>query len=178
MKLCKHCTPRRLSKKTKENGYYVHSLPCDYCDGFGKALTGKAAIIASLDSFTRHYIIAGLWSCPLSYDGDDRSIDTRYGIEDVTVTALLRCISDCKRFQEENARALSLANYREGYYSDGERYKKAELAGHDFWLTRNRHGAGFWDRGLRLCLGRILTNAAQAFGEVSFYAQGGKVGLE
>jgi hypothetical protein len=19
--------------------------------------------------------------------------------------------------------------------------------GHDFWLTRNRHGAGFWDRG-------------------------------
>ena len=21
-------------------------------------------------------------------------------------------------------------------------------AGHDLWLTRNRHGAGFWDRGL------------------------------
>lgn len=22
----------------------------------------------------------------------------------------------------------------------------AEQVGHDFWLTRNRHGAGFWDR--------------------------------
>jgi hypothetical protein len=22
-------------------------------------------------------------------------------------------------------------------------------AGRDFWLTRNRHGAGYWDRGLR-----------------------------
>lgn len=40
-----------------------------------------------------------------------------------------------------------------------------DYLGHDFWLTRNRHGAGYWDRGLG-DLGDRLTEAAMAFGEV------------
>ena len=40
---------------------------------------------------------------------------------------------------------------------------------HDFVLTRNRHGAGFWDRGLLNGLGDKLTQAAQAFGEMHIY---------
>ena len=136
----------------------------------------KSDIIASLDDFTRHYIIAGLWSCPIS-ETDDSGIDSEYGIEDLTVTALLRCIKDCKRFQEENKRALSLAEYPRKNFSDGE-YNDSELAGHDFWLTRNHYGVGFWDRDLRLCLGQILTKAAQSFGGVRFYVQNGKVGIE
>jgi hypothetical protein len=40
-----------------------------------------------------------------------------------------------------------------------------EQAGHDFWLTRNRHGSGFWDRGLQY--GDILTNIAHGFGELN-----------
>ena len=35
--------------------------------------------------------------------------------------------------------------------------------GHDFWLTRNHHGAGFWDRGLGE-LGDTLTEMAHAYG--------------
>lgn len=35
---------------------------------------------------------------------------------------------------------------------------------HDYWLTRNHHGAGFWDRGLG-GLGDRLTKAAQLDGE-------------
>lgn len=35
--------------------------------------------------------------------------------------------------------------------------------GHDFWLTRNRHGAGFWDRGKPE--GDRLTELANAYGE-------------
>lgn len=35
---------------------------------------------------------------------------------------------------------------------------------HDFWLTRNGHGAGFWDRGLG-DLGDKLTKLAETFGE-------------
>lgn len=38
--------------------------------------------------------------------------------------------------------------------------------GHDFALTRNHHGAGFWDRGYPQELGERLTQAAQAYGEV------------
>ena len=42
-----------------------------------------------------------------------------------------------------------------------------EQAGHDFWLTRNGHGAGFWDR--PELYGnpetRALTAAAEEYGE-------------
>ena len=40
--------------------------------------------------------------------------------------------------------------------------------GHDFWLTRNGHGAGFWDRGLGE-LGRKLSDAAKTFGSCGLY---------
>jgi hypothetical protein len=43
-----------------------------------------------------------------------------------------------------------------------------EQAGHDFWLTRNRHGAGFWDRGHGLA-GERLTAAAHLYGECELY---------
>ncbi len=37
--------------------------------------------------------------------------------------------------------------------------------GHDLWLTRNRHGAGFWDGDYPDDLGQALTDAAHAMGE-------------
>lgn len=37
--------------------------------------------------------------------------------------------------------------------------------GHDFALTRNHHGAGFWDRGYDHELGARLTSASHAYGE-------------
>ncbi len=40
--------------------------------------------------------------------------------------------------------------------------------GHDFWLTRNGHGAGFWDRGLGE-RGARLTAACKPYGEVNLY---------
>jgi hypothetical protein len=40
--------------------------------------------------------------------------------------------------------------------------------GHDFWLTRNWHGAGFWDRNLDE-LGEQLTHLAQAQGMCDAY---------
>lgn len=49
--------------------------------------------------------------------------------------------------------------------------------GHDFWLTRNRHGAGFWDRGLGT-LGKKLTEWAHTFGSSDVYlGDDGKVYL-
>lgn len=40
--------------------------------------------------------------------------------------------------------------------------------GHDFWLTRNGHGAGFWDRGLG-DVGDQLSEAARAHGAMDAY---------
>lgn len=44
-----------------------------------------------------------------------------------------------------------------------------EQIGHDFWLTRNGHGSGFWDRGFA---GETIDNlvvSSKAFGESSIY---------
>lgn len=43
-----------------------------------------------------------------------------------------------------------------------------EAIGHNFWLTRNGHGAGFWDMGLGE-RGDWLTKQANPYGETSFY---------
>ena len=49
--------------------------------------------------------------------------------------------------------------------------------GHDLWLTRNRHGAGFWDRGLGE-LGDQLTATAHQMGEQALYVVDGQLGIE
>ena len=41
-------------------------------------------------------------------------------------------------------------------------------AGHDFWLTRNGHGAGFWDGDWTLH-GDALTTASEAAGSLGVY---------
>lgn len=42
-----------------------------------------------------------------------------------------------------------------------------DQAGHDYWLTRNGHGAGFWDRGCQA--GDQLTKIAHGFGAIDLY---------
>ena len=44
-----------------------------------------------------------------------------------------------------------------------------EQVAHDFWLTRNRHGAGFWDGDYEEEAGKKLTEIAHSFGEVHPY---------
>ena len=43
----------------------------------------------------------------------------------------------------------------------------ADYIGHDLWLTRNHHGAGFWDRGYPKDLADRLTELSQSLGERS-----------
>jgi hypothetical protein len=42
-------------------------------------------------------------------------------------------------------------------------------AGHDFWLTRQGHGAGFWDGDWPQADGARLTDLAHAFGPFELY---------
>lgn len=57
--------------------------------------------------------------------------------EDIAADTLALIIADCAEFQTVNAALLAQAYARD--YS-------AARAGHDFWLTRNHRGAGYWDR--------------------------------
>ncbi len=86
-----------------------------------------------IDKFTRAYIEAALWS---STDDDGDPLDASFSIDDIHPATLNRMIEDCLAFQETEEAALRPLG-------------SVEQNGHDFWLTRNRHGAGFWDRGYK-----------------------------
>lgn len=117
---------------------------------------------SKLDVFTAAYVAAALWS---STDESDECggepMDSNYGVEDIAPQTLDEMREDCAAFQRDNAAELErAARVKPGY--------DLSQAGHDFWLTRNRHGAGFWDRGIGSA-GEILTKAAHAWGSVDLY---------
>lgn len=133
-------------------------------DHQGTYVDESAALIASADAFTRQYIGTALWTgVELPYGDDRGDSDKAYDEEeDSIIPATLReMIEDCATFQRDNADALAQA-YQSDVFIQGERYD-ASNAGHDFWLTRNGHGTGFWDRDLG-AVGEALTTACKAFG--------------
>lgn len=86
--------------------------------------------------------------------GDGEPFDDHFYAEDLSEEALSELRSDVEGF-------LSLAEVRE--VLDRLTDLSDEQIGHDFILTRNRHGAGFWDRGLGAD-GETLTKWAHTFG--------------
>lgn len=108
-----------------------------------------------MDAFTNAYIETALWS---SMDESDEQggepLDANYGIDDIAPETLARTIADCEAFQLAHADAIS---------------DELELAGHDFWLTRNGHGAGFWDGDWEDEIGKRLTEASDVYGSVDLY---------
>lgn len=137
----------------------------------------SAAILAAADGFARQYVGTALWTGIEYPYGDARAdSDNLYDADSewVTPDTLRAMIADCEAFQRDNAAALEEA-YSSDVYIQGERYNETN-AGHDFWLTRNGHGAGFWDRGLPDD-GKALTAAAKKFGEYNLcMGDNGEVG--
>ncbi len=113
----------------------------------------KKNLINSMDKFTRAYIEAALWATT----GDDgEPLDANYDVNDFSIDALKQIIEDCKFFQEAEHFMLVEAG-------------NPEQNGHDFFLTRNRHGAGFWDRGYEQVVSGQLTKASNVMGESEPY---------
>lgn len=112
-----------------------------------------------LDSFTEAFLRAAEWLLP-DHDEEPRAEDA----QGFAPSAVKWAQADCAKFQRENAEALALA-----YEHGGERGEYDESsAGHDFFLTREGHGAGFWDRGLGE-IGETLSEAARRYGEADAY---------
>jgi hypothetical protein len=72
------------------------------------------------------------------------------------------------KFCIDNAKTLADA-IETGEVSCGPDFDEMGRAGHDFWLTRCGHGAGFWDGDWPEPYATMLTDAAKAFGEVDLY---------
>lgn len=129
----------------------------------------EADIPGDVDEFTRGYLECAEW-CGL-LDGDDieggrAAFDAYDDVPRWGDKALATAREDCADFQQANA--ADLANV------------DASQAGHDFYLTRNRHGAGFWDGDYPEDIGRRLTDAAHVYGsaDVWFNAEEGTLNFE
>ena len=102
---------------------------------------------AYLAAFTDGYVECALWVGVLV--GDDE-----YGPVDLSDDALAEIRGDCRDFVTHHRHDLDAAGGDPGQH------------GQDFFLTRNRHGAGYWDRGYGE-VGDRLTEASHPYGEQS-----------
>lgn len=122
-------------------------------DALVDALEGERGE-GDMDEFTYAYFEAALWS---TNDWSDESggepLDANYGIGDFAPEARKQMIADAKDFQKRFGKLIE---------SGGGDWGRA---GHDFWLTRNGHGAGFWDGDWPEPQATELTNASKEYGE-------------
>ena len=112
------------------------------------------------------YISTALWS---STTGDDQGtpLDEEHDAADIAPAAREELEAELADFFNGNAADIKLLAEQTWDYG-------WESVAHDFWLTRNGHGAGFWDRDT---LGRDdidaafkrLTADAKVYGSVDLY---------
>ena len=134
--------------------------------------------------FFQAYLTSALWSSTIS-DKDDETdeptdkdgdpFDNHFTPEDFTDEAL------------ETLRAHAFSFWsRMWFYIDHEKApassytapRNTTQAGHDFWLTQNGHGAGFWD-GDWPTYGEQLTKLAKYYPEINLHiTPENQVGLE
>lgn len=115
-----------------------------------------------MNKFLASYIETALWS---STDEQGTPLDdSKYADSELAPKTLKRFETDCERFQEEYAKLTS------GLDDQVLRsFPPDSHIPHDFWLTRNRHGAGFWDGDYPEPIATQLTDLAHSFGECSLY---------
>jgi hypothetical protein len=116
-----------------------------------------------IDRDYRESFIEGYLECALlsstdtrDPDGNGPPLDENYSVDDLAPDAVRAMRADCIDFMIRCWTLLQQSDLA------------ASRAGYDFWLTRNRHGTGFWDEGLDE-LGQELTEAAHSEGESDLY---------
>ena len=115
----------------------------------------------NLQDFLGGYLVCALWSSTdNATESGGEPLDDNYDVDDIPPEEKAKAESDCKDFVEANLPALTELTNKPGYGWSS--------AGHDFWLTRNGHGAGFWDRGFGK-VGDELSAAAKVYSSVDIY---------
>lgn len=118
---------------------------------------------AEHDLFFDAYRTCALWS---STDDEGEPIDDLYSDDDIAIDTHNQMLRDCNNFLDTYGILVRRAMRVYGY--------TIQQAGHDFWLTRNHHGVGFWDRGLQ-CIGDWLTRMAHLEGSADLYIHNGSI---
>jgi len=115
------------------------------------------------------YIEAALWAetviTPSASEDEDRSwSDLGYDRDSLAPATLKRMVADVTAFMARFEGDVSRI--------EGDRYDPRVWgqAGHDLWLTRNRHGVGFWDGDWPEPFAAQATAYAHTLGETDLYA--------
>lgn len=105
-----------------------------------------------MNKLLTQYVETALWS---SVDSDGKPL------EDISAE-----LSPCAKAKMKADLDAFLARYEALSLEDT--YDLTNIV-HDFWLTRNGHGAGFWDGDYSERDGELLTDLAHSFGECDLY---------
>ena len=109
-----------------------------------------------MENFIHGYLECMLW---LAKDDNGDTISDITS-EDINPDAMSTIRTECTDLYNANREA-----WEAGGWTDDQ-------AGHDFFLTRNGHGAGFWDRCFNEQsddIGKTLTDACRPYGEQDLY---------
>lgn len=175
-----------LEEKWSEK--YKKSIDCSNPKGFSQKAhcQGRKKIKESIDTIKlrqneingilKGYIEAALWTEEERLNDDlDNDIELQkindiigklnnksflsFTKDDITDNSLIKAYTDIKKF---------LASAGDSVI-EAITYNGLEQLGHDIWLTRNRHGAGFFDHSYDDDVEKQLTSSAQSLGEVDLY---------
>lgn len=117
----------------------------------------------NINEIVKHYLYAALWTAELDskHDADDFGFGEQY----------YEAVRDIGDFLNKAVRFLG--PYEEHFGKETE-----SQLGHDFWLSRNGHGAGFFDHSLGGSE-QELQKIARAFSErYVFESEAGNVFIE
>lgn len=115
-----------------------------------------------INAFYTGYKYAALWSST-DTDADGEAYPLEAKFSDVSPACHAAMLRDCYRFAAENA--ANLETLRE--VSEGcDEWRMGFL----FWLSRHRHGTGFWDETPGYSIGDKLSDACKPWGD--FYLFG------
>lgn len=116
-----------------------------------------------LECFIAGYISAACWTS--HPDGD--VIDS----DELSTDALVLLHRECEAFYTAHAAIIHCdgAPLSKDDSTASESERVAAMAGHDFWLTRNGHGAGFWDGDWPEPSASVLDAVSKAAGGCELY---------
>jgi hypothetical protein len=106
------------------------------------------------------------------YDDNGVSLDINYDIKDFDEKSLEKLYAEFQQFVSEVESAITKKiggkwECIDDFYD--VRQPVEDQTEHDYILTRNHHGAGFWDGDWDNSVAQILTDAANKQGEFSAY---------
>lgn len=122
-------------------------------------------------TIANHYLVAALWSTSTMDDDEGEFLDDNHDISDISDSAREKTQADLAKFLTDNREHIEAARETNYGMASGDASGFLGQVGHDFLLTRNGTGTGFWDRQELSAggLGERLSDAARAFGSAEFY---------